>query len=268
MCTGEVGEQLRQTLRVILRALEVGDWDTALHAAPTHPAGRPVGGSAQLVHAATALRIIAHSMWRQVEGDVHGASDQLTQAVGYLPHEYGQGANPTLAALRPGPDGRTFTAEVAWRAARIIWREQYELAELLAEFAPGLMTPREELTAAYREHMFWVEFDPYTWTRPTNGSRRRARPPTPDRSRKSLCLRATALRHYGDLTQCDVSQSVWRDVGALRGLYAEALDQLANRKAPASWCGQPDTRGLPVRRGRLRAWQYARTWRNDLGYWS
>lgn len=265
MCTGDVADHLRPTLQVLLRALEVGDWPTVLRPDPSHPAARPVGGPAQLVQVALALRDIARSMESQADGDVYGASKQLAVALGKLPVDYGQTTDPTAATPPTRPHDSTFIASVTWRAVTIIWREQYELADLHTSFTPDLITPRGELVAACIEHMFWVEFDPYQWRRKRSRTPERAQ--ARERTRRALCLRATRLRHFANATACDLSQSVWRDVGALPGLYAEALTQLAEQQAPAPWCGRKDTRRIPVRRGRLRAWQYARTWRDDHDYW-
>src|SRR5207342_1030281 len=97
------------------------------------------------------------------------------------------------------------------------------------------------------EHLLWVDLDPFA----------PAHLPLPDRSRTSLCRRGSRLRQFADPTACDISQSVWRDVGAFPGLCAEALDRLADRRAPAPWCDAEGVDDLPVRRGRRRAWEYA-----------
>jgi hypothetical protein len=61
-----------------------------------------------------------------------------------------------------------------------------------------------------------------------------------------------------------MGHSVWRDLGGYPGLRAEALIRLANRATPAPWTGVAGTFGLTMRRGRLRAWQYARAWIEDI----
>jgi hypothetical protein len=255
----------------MLAALEVGDWRAVLHLARTRPDARIVVGSARDTQLAAMLRLMARSMELQAMGDAHDAWDRLEEAAKGLPIALRmpvRASQPSLAALVLEPPGGRADVMLTWRAARLVWREQFELAGLRRRFAPGLMKPRDELVEACIEHISWIEFDPFTWYRPAGG---RTSGPTDRtsvaRERSLLCSRGTRLRQFADPTAGEISQSVWRDIGGYRGLCAEALDRLADRPTPAPWCGAERTAGLEVRRGRLRAWEYARDRGDDLGYW-
>jgi hypothetical protein len=261
MPTDGRGDEPRQTLQAVLDALDVGDWAAVLHPDPARPSGRPIAGSRKLIRLAVLPRITARSMQLQSQGDVFGAWERLAEAARRLPTWYSSAADRARAALRLPPRGPDVEAEVAWRVARVIWREQYELDDLRRRFARGLMTPREQLVQACIEHLVWVDFDPYCRCGAQDGDL------PPDRSRASLCLRGSRLRQFADPHACDISQSVWRDIGAFPGLCAEALDRLADRPAPAPWHGVAGAADLHARRGRLRAWNHALTRRDDLNYW-
>lgn len=263
MPADEPGEDLRQALQALLVALYVGDFRAVLHPDPTRPSGRPVAGSAKLARLVVVSRIVARSMQLQTEGRVGEAWARLVEAAHLLPAFFTSAKDRGRAVLRHAPRNATFETEVAWHLARIIWREQFELDDLRCRFARGLMTAREQLAEAVIEHLFWVDFVPYNWNR----ERLAIRGPVPDRSRSSICGRGSQLRRLADATACDISQSVWQDIGAFPGLCAEALDRLAERPTPAPWHDVAGAVDLEVRRGRLRAWNHALTRADDLDYW-
>jgi hypothetical protein len=153
---------------------------------------------------------------------------------------------------------------LAWRTARLVWREQAELEDLRCRLAPGRVTPRDELIEACIQHLFWVEFDPFAFYRTAPGQLLWDDGTTVDRLRSVLCVRGSRLRQFADPMAGRRSQAVWQDIGGYRGLCAAAWDRLAAQDAPAPWCGVAGTSGLPVRRGRLHAWRHACRRRDDL----
>ena len=259
--------ELRRLLRAVLDALEVGDWRRA--SCLLDSGGPPVAGLGFLVRGAVALEHTAHAMQLHAQGLVFEAFDEFGIAATQLPRlRKGATATPgrAVALLMPEPDDPHSDEHLTWRTARVVWRGQSELGDLRRRFAAGRMRARDELVEACIEHLCCVEFDPFAWPeseRPTPDDG-----VTVDRTRLVLCHRATRIRQFADPTRGEVTQSVWRDIGAYRRLRGAALSQLATRAAPAPWCGVRGTSGLKVCRGRLRAWQYAHIWRDDLKYWN
>lgn len=252
--------RLHRAVGQVVLALEVGDWPAVLIPATSRPVGRGVDGPRAIVRQHAALRCLARSMELQFFGDVHEASVQLESAILLLPDLYAHTAGRTRVALPPPPDGGA-AESTTWRIARLVWRELTEIADLRATCAPGRLTPRDYLVEACVHHLMWVDLDPY--------APERSRPPAkrPDQSRGCLCRRASALRRLSAPDAADVSQSVWLDAGAFPGLRSRALDRLAERPAPASWCGTTGAEELPIRRGRLRAWEHAQRRKQDRDYW-
>jgi hypothetical protein len=266
MCPGS-GADLRKLLKSVLHALEVGDWRRArrlLVEAKLFEVGLE-----SLVRGIVALEHAARAMQLHAQGFVFEAFDEFGIAATQLPRlRTGTTATPgrAIALLMPEPDDPRSDEHLTWRIARVVWRGQSELGDLRRRFAPGRMRARDELVEACIEHLCCVEFDPFAWPeseRPTPDDG-----VTVDRTRLVLCHRATRLRQFADPTRGEVTQSVWRDIGAYRRLRGAALSQLATRTAPAPWCGVRGTSGLKVCRGRLRAWQYAHIWSDDLKYWN
>ncbi len=264
--TADSARELRESLRGVLDASEVGDWRRASSLlASGQP---PVAGLGFLVRGAIALDHAAHAMQLRAQGFVAEAFDQLGVAASQLPRlcESATTLGYAVAVVMPQPDDVSSDEHLSWRIARLLWREQVELEDLRQRLAPGRMRARDELIEACVEHLCCVEFDPFAWPEP--------RAPVPDDgitvdpTRQMLCRRATRLRQFADPTRGEVTQSVWRDIGAYRGLRGAALTQLAERDAPASWCGKRGTAGLKVCRGRLRAWRYAHIWHADRKYWN
>jgi hypothetical protein len=259
--------ELRRLLRAVLDALEVGDWRRARRLLVDAQVSEV--GLEPLVRGTVALEHAARAMQLHAQGFVFEAFDEFGIAATQLPRlRKGATATPerAVALLMPEPDDPHSDEHLTWRSARVVWRGQFELGDLRRRFAPGRMRARDELVEACIEHLCCVEFDPFAWPeseRPTPDDG-----VTVDRTRLVLCHRATRIRQFADPTRGEVTQSVWRDIGAYRRLRGAALSQLATRTAPAPWCGVRGTSGLKVCRGRLRAWQYAHIWRDDLKYWN
>jgi hypothetical protein len=228
-----------------------------------------VVGSRDAVRWALALELVARSMQLQAQGDLLGAWGRLGEAVTLLPRQlvrHDAATGTPLALLPPrAPETAPVEQRVVVGLARLMWREQTELVDLRQRFACGRMKARDELVEGCILYFIWVQHDPTTYFRTPAGEVAWDDGVAVEPSRTVLCLFGTGVRWFADPARCTtVTQSVWQDIGAYRGLAAEALDRLAGRPMPATWCGAPGTSGLVVRRGRLRAWQYARRRGEDL----
>lgn len=256
-----------------LLALEHGDWRSAMTLLSID------GASSEGLAAVAGL--LALSMFCQAIGDVGAAWQHLDDVARILP----AGLTRSTAAepvrrvnlpRRPEPTDPTdqrgaLIPAVMVVACRIAWREQTELLSLRDRFrAPG-RTPREELVDACIEYLMWVEFDPWTW------QHRSADPRSPQTGvvlprsfgtphRTDMCARASALRRLAIPQLGDLSESVWKDIGAYRGLRGQALRRLADRPLVPAQRAYTDAAGLdvPVRSGRRAAWNYAQSWVHDV----
>lgn len=266
MCP-DAGADLRKLLKSVLHGLEVGDWRRARRLLVDAQVSEV--GLEPLVRGVVALKHAARAMRLHGQGFVFEAFDEFGIAATQLP-QLCKGATATpqraIALLMPEPEDSRSDEHLTWRIARVVWRGQFELGDLRRRFAPGRMRARDELIEACVEHLCCVEFDPFAW--PESGRPAPDDEITIDPTRQMLCRRATRLRQFAEPMRGEVTQSVWRDIGAYRGLRGAALTQLATRTAPAPWCGVRGTSGLKICRGRLRAWQYAHIWRDDLKYWN
>jgi hypothetical protein len=253
-------------LRIAVGLLERGDWRAVLR--PPGFGGCVIAGPRHHVRLAVALHLVARSMQLQAQGSVDDAWGQLGDAAAVLPGQLFRRDASTGIALavlvsKP-PIDMSGGVSFAWRIARLVWREQVELEDLRCRVAPGRVTPRDELIEACIQHLFWVEFDPFTFYRAPPGRMLWDDGTTVDRLRSVLCGRGSRLRQFADPTAGRLSQAVWQDIGGYRGLCAAAFDRLAVQSAPARWCGTAGSSGLTIRRGRLRAWQHACRRRDDL----
>jgi hypothetical protein len=243
---------------VVTRALEVGDWRHVGHC--RSPVALPEG-SASLV---ALQRVVASSMAAQARGDVEAAWQQLGDAARLLPRAFTRPlthGDTRLVVLMPPPTAEPGVAWWIWQMARVIWREQRELEDLRARLRSE-DSPRFDLTCAGIEYLRWVEFDPFVWCRPAvDGDRAGV-----DRRRSDLCARANRLRKFAEPTATDLSASVWRHLDGYRGLRGEALTWLAHHDLVPWASGNALADAVPVRLGRLRAWDYARLWHADLHY--
>jgi hypothetical protein len=248
-----------------MSALEVGDWRTALR----------LGGWAfvngegpEIPMLAVTLRTTAAAMRDQAAGDLAATTRQLSDAAGMLPPRLRRLSPDAqlLASLTPEPLGTSPTGPAfwAWRVARVIWREQWLIADLRDELV-RFPSPRDHLIEAYIQFMFEVEFSPYSWYRPPQ----KTWPyPAVTPARDDLCRRASNLRKLVEPTHGDVSQSVWQDIGRHCGLRAAAQERLAERPLLPEMDRIAAWSDLPVRRGRQRAWEHARQWVSDLDYFA
>jgi hypothetical protein len=268
MCPG-AREELRRLIRTALDALESGDWRSVLD--PPGLATRNVAGPAELVRAGLGSEMAARAMQLMAQGFVSEGLVQVRKAATQLPRHLRRTTGmpgQAVAELAREPRDRASDEHLVWRMALLLWREHYELVDLQRRLDHGRLTPREELVEAYIEFLCRVEFDPRAWYRRRRGAVRWNDGTTVECTRTVMLARATELRRFVDPRAGDLSQSVWRDVGSLRGLRAEALGVLAQRATAAPWWGIEGTAGLEVSRGRLRAWEYARQWYADLEPWN
>ena len=257
-------DDLAQVLLHASDDLNAGFWRPVRR--PPEFEGHPIAGPEHLVRCATALRLTARSMQRQAQGQVQGAWELLGQAAALLPLQLVRRSRLTgvaLAVLRPLPaDGDPDEVKLVVGIARLIYREQFELAELRDRFAPGKTKARDQLIEGCIRYLGWVQFDPGTFYRTSRRGSMWDDGTTVEPSRRVICGFGTAVRRFGDPTaDTDLSQAPWQDIGGYRGLAAAALDRLAERPAATPWC---EASGLVARRGCLRAWEYAQQRREDL----
>jgi hypothetical protein len=147
------------------------------------------------------------------------------------------------------------------RMATVIGREQLLLDDLRRQVDRSTR-PRDHLIEACIQFQMEVHCCPFSWRIDLKGS-----PLLPDvtMSRSDLLWRATNLRQFASPHKGDVSESVWKDIVAARGLWTAALNRLARRPL-APWPLDDPRTATAVRFGRLRAWQQARQWQEDLRY--
>ena len=256
MCSGA---ELQLLLLGVLDHLEAGDWRAVLR--PGGLTARRVAGPGHLVRFGSALTLVALSMQMQAQGNVQEASNRVDDAAEFLPAQlrWVDETGAVRPALVPNlPDDAPVDERLVRRLTRLCWREKAELEYLRDTLAPEATTARDELAEAMIQHWVWVQFDRTTFLRDGRPVSTWNDGVSVECSRTALCTRASKLRHFANPRRgCAVSQSPWRDVGALRGLYGTALARFGGHNAAAPWCGTPGTSDLPVRLGRLRAWQHA-----------
>jgi hypothetical protein len=257
---GSGAHQQHGWLEEAIRALEVGDWRGVQY--KPHDVGAE--------HAATAalcviVRTVASSMRAQALGNVSAAEQHLKVAARLLPPALcsprpSSGCLPSRLQVPP-PRNPTGLHLLTWRTARLVWREQQELIDLRKRVRAARSEARSVLIETYVEYRRWVDDDPFTW-----------RPATEDRdesvigsTRAELCARATHIRRFATPTAADISTRTWRDIGGYQGLQVEALKTLAETPLEPWQSNEAmTTTDLPVRRGRLRAWERAKEWREDV----
>ena len=256
MAIGASAQSEQQLLPRSMRALEVGDYRTALNLCNEEMAAE----NRRVAMLAVLLRTTAGGLHALAYGDVASAIRQYSAAAAMLPpalkhpDRYGR----TAAILVAEPLGDSFPiAAWACRSARILWREQHLIAHLLWRLSDPA-SARDHMIEACTQFLCEVEFMPFSWHRPTRGTTLDDPPVTATRS--DMCRRASNLRKLSQPRKGDVSQSVWHDIGGYRGLRTEALLTLANRPLTL-W---PKSVDLPIRFGHQDAWDYATHWKNRL----
>jgi hypothetical protein len=233
-------------------ALDRGDWRTATIKLFK---GGAAGVHAELGDLVFGLRCVARSLRIQsVEADVEAAWYQLEAAARKL------GVDPQ-GKLDAEPARRRGLPHLRWATTRLVMREQADLAALQRIFE-GLPRGRQELVYACVEHLTLIEFDPFTvqvhpmdreLTELDDDAYARWR----SGNRRDMCTRATHLRQFARVRSGSVNERAWHRMGGYPSVREYALRVLAN---------EPLTRGrrdFPVRLGRLRAWNYARDWKQD-----
>jgi hypothetical protein len=249
-------DQPPEWLVAAVRAIESGNWRYVLYAVEAVDA---YGEAAVLF---VVLQAVASSMRLQTLGEVSEAWKQLGIAARMLPRAMWRLSDDAVthkAVLRSKPT-ESGTRVLAWRLARAIFREQAELAALLALLVREHTSPRDVLVDAMIEWMRWVECDPWTC------DHRYARKTLPGigPSRAEFCARSTHLRRFADPTAADLSTAVWTRLGGYFGVREAALRRLAASEL-APWTSEnPLISDIPVRLGRRRAHERATQWLDDL----
>jgi len=227
-------------------ALERGDWRAVLLLLDAVT----LAGRRDVVNLAAAVLRLAESMRLQAVNEVSQASAAILEATSMLAERSHQ-VHPQVFHLSD-------------RTARVARRERIELEELCARFQE-LRPGQSELVAAAIEHLTWERFDPWTMVRhPSERSLLGLDGLAFERfgslNRAGLCDRATNLRLLATGRTDPVSVRNWSRMGGERGVLESALRGLA-----AQDLHSPKLIGVPVRLGRVRAWDFARQWRVDIG---
>jgi hypothetical protein len=256
MATGASAQSEQHRLPRSIQALEDGNYRTALNLCNEDIAAE----DRRIAMLAVLLRTTAGGIYALAYGEVASAIRQFSDAAAMLPpaltHLDRNGL--PVADLVPEPLGDLRPiATWTWRSARILWREQQLVAYLLRRLTKA-SSARDHLVEACIQFMCEVEFMPFAWYRPTSGIKADDPPVTATRS--DICRRASNLRKVSQPRKGDVSQSVWHDIGAYRGLRMEALFTLAYRPM-TPW---PKSFDVPIRFGHQDAWDYATHWKNRL----
>ena len=264
MVTDAAARLEQELLRPAIRALEVGNWNNA---SALFNVAQTAGDRSDAVSLVVIVRTIAGAMGSQASGDIQAAIRQYAAAEAMLPPGLTRTTSDgvrrvALPVAEPVGNGEAMIARLFWRAARIIWREQYLIDDLRQQLR-RLAKPRDHLIEAYIQFQFEVEFSPFAW----DELPKRTQPDPPvTPSRSSICRRASHLRKLALPRTGDVSETVWKDIGGHRGVRATAQARLAERPL-TPWVDEIGLRvSIPVRFGRQRAWEHARQWKLDLNY--
>jgi hypothetical protein len=245
-------------------ALERGNWRLALQLCGADVVATEAG----LVELAAILSTTAIGISSLGIGDVAAAIPQFSAAAKMLPPIFKRpGADDhVLASVPPrASSDQPVLSLLTWGAARILWREQSFVSELLSWLREN-HRPRDCLVEAYSLRMGEVEFSPDFWDRQTRpAGALQVQEPDPLITRKDLLRRASWLRKLVLPETGDVSQSVWHDIGGPVGLRAAALSRLGRRSRPLGPETKHPSDPIPIRLGHLRAWECARQWRIDVG---
>ncbi|MGW7682140.1 hypothetical protein ACWGID_15450 [Kribbella sp. NPDC054772] len=230
-----------------IRALEAGNWRTALRLLGEGRVGDPYVGAN--------LRTVARAMAFRAAGEHGQAWETLGIAAAGIARR-----QPGLPVLPAAADGVTRLAlppahaGAAYRTVRLIWREQSELSRLrrLAADRPSGMPPdRHILVLAFVEYLTWLELDLETGLTELADDEELAGPQVfelRDRRREGFLRSATELRQLALPRAGTMTKTVWSRAGGYHGLRRLALLELARRSAPP-WTDTPAPTTCPSRTG-------------------
>lgn len=210
-----------------------------------------------------ALRATAYAMYLQAIGHVAEAVQQLEIAAQLLPPEMQRRSERSggMRAVLRLPSSPDLLSILMWRTAQVVWREQAEVADLAMRLR-ARPEPPDVLVMARIEMLRWVDHDPWACAGPVVDGE----PPGCGHGRAETCARATALRQLVRPTEGDISPMTWKKSGGYGGVLRGALLELASSELTPWASPNPVLADLPVRLGRLRAWQRAVHWKNDLQF--
>jgi hypothetical protein len=238
---------------LMVRAVEAANWRVVHYEYRARFADAAQGRGAPLY---LTVNAIARAQRWQALGQLPLASREIADAARMLPRATSPRPSPSglgLIDLTPPPPRREGLSYWAWRAARVLWREQQEMLDLKVRLRHA--EPAEVLRAALVERLRCVDKDPWTWGPIIRDDGINLLP-----SRKDLLDRATDLRQFARPPAGDVVPKTWQRAGGYGGLYANAMCWLAKEDL-VPWAGiNPLADGIPVRCGRRYARREARLW--------
>lgn len=241
-----------------IRALEVGDWASAV----TLPPGDPGDSNEESVYLSVLVRMTAGGMAAQAAGDVAGAERLYREAARLLPGRLVRTDRDgcCIAHLLTEQRIDLDPEPLLCRAATVIGREQTCLDNLRRRLL-RCSSPRDFLVEAAIQFQGEMECSPFAWLS-TAGAGHSAPDVTP--TRRDLLCRASNLRRWARPRAGDVSESVWKDIGGHRRLWAAAMAKLADRTGAQEATGQRID--VPLRRGHREAAERALRWKETLEY--
>jgi hypothetical protein len=262
--TGPASQSPR--LRQTVERLELGDWRAAT-ALLNPPQPLPAEAEEEL---APTLKDLADCQIHRATGDPGLALDVLTRVAvrlarqsGIPPVYYRDGI--VSVRLIGGSTAANQEPPLSWLVTRLAWREQTELLELRARARRKEASDVAGIAVlATVEYLSWVEFDPWTPTRPSEdefGDVNR-HPATwfAKNHHSELQAMSTSLRQLARPTSGGVSRPVIYDAGGYRGLRRSALAVLSDLDRPPWRTPAWDAHDVPNRAGAELAWQYAQSW--------
>ena len=258
MGTGAATPNWRNRLLLAVRALEVGDWATALALPPSDP--REV--SEEAAYLSSLVRVTADGLARLATGDVADAERLLFEAAVLLPDRLvgTDRDGRRLALLVTGQHITRDPDPLTCRVAAVLGREQRALQELRRRLV-RCTTARDFLIEAAIQVQCEVECSPFSWIDTADaGLPQPAVTPT----RKDLLERATKLRQWVQPRAGKVTEPVWKDLHGHRALWAQSMTRLAARTPATPLHGTATV--LPPRRGHQEAVERALRWQENLEY--
>src|SRR5690349_17731604 len=175
--------------KLMVQAIEIGNWRVVRYDYKVRFAVHAQGDGAEVYVAVVA---IASAMRWQTLGLLPLAWDEVVAAARVLPRAVSSKQpvrGPDLVELRPLYVPVGTLAYWAWRALRVVWREQQEILDLKTQLRDA--EAAEVLLAAFIERLRWVDKDPWTWGPIVHDEGINPLP-----TRKDLLDRATDLQQY------------------------------------------------------------------------